>query len=281
MSFGAHATHRESLVKSLYLILEHRQQNKRLADQKTSKLSRAKSEAILPLGKVSRSFRTSNNQLTAAIKGFRDKDRVDRPSSQRLTVPIPETMQMQSQVQAQMHCIRPVERTLSSAPEGREQTSSLRLSSGMKRGRFSAWFNTSDAHLVQKQISSKSLEELSREVEDILDSIGATYSFNKRRDKIKARAVCGKLTFIRLFAGLTRQGQTGRPSSSPSTLTLPLIAQPTLSCSLGGQVTKTPLGSSVPTCGGSSTNCERNRSSWPLFLSFPPKLAELEEKPLL
>merc|ERR1712137_1518755 len=154
----------ESYIKTLYEILENRVQNKRFPtpEKSKSKLNRAKSEAMLPLSRVSKTFRTSSNQLGNSLRGKEHKrmgsvNTIEKSPSKELT---------------------------SSAPS---------KSTKDKKARFlPSWFGSSDSHLKKelgKDIieSSKPLAEITTEIEETLDSMDSTYSFSRKRDKVKAK----------------------------------------------------------------------------------------------
>jgi len=162
-----------SIIKTYYGILEDRAKNKRpvLTEKSKSKLSRAKSEAMLPLSKVSKTFRTSSNQLGNSISRAREGKRVGSMNADAL-------IKIESE---------PKDSSPSNSP--------LRTSSkDAKRARFlPSWFGSSDSHLKKEKgskdiiESTKSLSEITTELEETLDSMDSTYSFSRKRDKIKAK----------------------------------------------------------------------------------------------
>lgn len=157
------------MIKTFYSILDNRAKNRRvdLPSDKKSKLNRAKSEAMLPLSKVSKTFRTSSNTLSNSIRSNKETKRVESMKSEGLV-----------------------------AVESSDSNSSIRSSKESKRARFlPSWFGTSDTHLKKSTgdtvESQKSLNEITTEIEETLDSMDATYSFSKKRDKIKAKIMKG------------------------------------------------------------------------------------------
>jgi len=162
-----------SYIKKIYEILGERAKNKRVPppEKSKSKLNRAKSEAMLPLSRVSKTFRTSSNQLGNSIRG---------KESKRISIQ-GESFKLEK----------------SSSKELSPTPSPLRMSSKEKRARFlPSWFGTSDSHMKKETTndtieSKKSLAEITTEIEETLDSMDATYSFNKKRDKIKAKITRG------------------------------------------------------------------------------------------
>ena len=164
-----------SYVKSLYLLLEQRQVYKRMSDKKASKLNRAKSESLLPLSKVSKTFRTSNSQFSAGLfkKTISNEKSHDKLRSPALTG------------------IK-VERAASS--EIRGETLSLRRSRDSKRTRFlPSWFGSDHSLRSSGKVPKDALEfhqplpTLFNRIESVMDSLGATYAYSKRRNKIKVR----------------------------------------------------------------------------------------------
>ena len=124
---------------------------------------------MLPLSKMSKTFRTSSNQLTASLKISKKETAV--PGH----IPVGRSITTSDDK---------VPKLLKHSKEGR------------KSGRFlSGWLSTSDAHLKKETKegveSTKSLDEITSEIEETLDSIGASYSFSKKRDKIKAKITKG------------------------------------------------------------------------------------------
>ena len=171
---------RASLIKTYYTILEDRQNNKREVVTKKGKssLNRAKSEAMLPLSKMSKTIRTSSNHLTATLRNS-SKD----TKKSIIMEDDEDTMKATRSVTEQIKDSR----VLKSSKDGKRASKFL-----------PSWLNTSDAHL-KKEVreggveSKKSLDEITAEIEETLESIGATYAFTKKRDKIKARITRGKI----------------------------------------------------------------------------------------
>mgnify|MGYP005998341905 CR=1 FL=1 len=170
--------HSASLIKTFYCILEERARNKRplpTSEKSKSKLNRAKSEAMLPLSKVSKTFRTSSNQLGNSISRAKETKRIGSMNGDVL-----------------------VKIEQSDSKDGSPTSSPLRTSSkDAKRARFlPSWFGSSDSHIKKDSKegieSTKSFSEITTELEETLDSMDCTYAFSKKRDKIKAKITKGK-----------------------------------------------------------------------------------------
>jgi len=188
---------RASLIKTYYTILEDRQNNKREVVTKKGKssLNRAKSEAMLPLSKMSKTIRTSSNHLTATL---RNSSKDTKKSIKMEDDDDEDTMKATRSVTEQLKDSK----VLKSSKDGKRASKFL-----------PSWLNTSDAHL-KREIreggveSNKSLDEITAEVEETLESIGATYAFTKKRDKIKARITKESKT-IKLSLFISQQKNTG------------------------------------------------------------------------
>ena len=81
---------------------------------------------------------------------------------------------------------------------------SLTSSANNKRSKFlSFWFGSSDSHLKKISTSEltdgvashKPIGELTNDIEAALESVGSTYTFTNKRDRIKAQVTKGLLYF--------------------------------------------------------------------------------------
>lgn len=179
-----------SYIKTFYTILENRQLNKRTLKGK-NKLNRAKSEAMLPLSKVSKTFRTSSNHIGNSINRSKESSRNKLASSTSEKIDSNEKLD-----------IVPLK------VSGKDSKRSSRF--------LPSWFSSSDAHLKKYGSggieSEKSITDITTEIEETLDSIGATYSFTKKRDKIKARISKDSKT-IKFSVHITKKPESS--STSP------------------------------------------------------------------
>lgn len=130
---------------------------------------------MLPLSKVSKTFRTSSNTLSNTLRG-KDAKRVESMNEETLTA-----------VDTDSNTSTPT-------------SSPLRVSSKeTKKPRFLPSFFESSGKSKETMESKKSLSEITTEIEDTLDSLDATYSFSRKRDKIKAKITKGLYDIFQFF----------------------------------------------------------------------------------